>query len=351
VVGCVPRGDQAYLTQFIGNVSSYEVYDFYTKAMEDMCSLFKIKPEIVAYDMHPGYHTTEFGKNQGIKKAYAVQHHHAHIAACMAENGLRDRVIGIALDGTGYGSDLTVWGGEFLVADLLEYKRLGHFKQYPMPGGDVAVREPLRMALSYAVFGTDMNLDRVPSFLIKKIGEDNAAAMLVAMKRGINSPLTSSCGRLCDAVAALCGVCTHPSYDGQAPQRLQRICNLDEKGKYPFEIISGSTENLILDFSKMINSVIDDVKSGCEADLISARFHNTLVEGVAAMCEKVSAIAGIKDVVLSGGVFQNAIILGRLRELLINKGLRVYTHTQLPPNDGCISYGQAVIALARYNME
>jgi hydrogenase maturation protein HypF len=351
VVGCVTRDDQAYLTQHIGDVSSYEVYEFYNNAMKDICELLKIKPEIAAYDMHPGYHTAEFGKNQEIRRVYAVQHHHAHIAACMAENGLKSRVIGIALDGTGYGPDLTVWGGEFLIADLCEYKRIGHFKQYPMPGGDAAVREPLRMALSYAGFDSGIDIDTLPAFLVEKIGKDDAAAMLAAIRKGVNSPMTSSCGRLCDAVAALCGICLHPSYDGQAPLRLQHICALKEKGRYPFEITSSNTENYILDFSKMITSIIGEVNTGCGVDLISARFHNTLIEGVAAMCEKISAITGIKDAVLSGGVFQNRIILGKLRELLKNKGICVYIHKQLPPNDACIAYGQAAVALARYNRE
>jgi len=350
VTACLTRGDKAYLTQHIGDLSSYEVYGFYAEAVKDMCSLFNIKPEIAAYDIHPGYHTTGFGKNAVVSERYAVQHHHAHIAACMAENELAGNVIGVALDGTGYGPDKTVWGGEFLIADLSEYRRVGHFKQYPMPGGDAAVREPLRMALSYAGSNSGMKADKLPAFITDRIGKRNAAAMLQAIEKGLNSPLTSSCGRLFDAAAAISGICTNPSYDGQAPQRFQNICDLKEESAYSFEITAPGDENLILDFSEMIASIIGDVETGRGASLISARFHNTIVEGVAAMCEKISADSGIRDVVLSGGVFQNSIILSRLRKLLNARGFNVYFHRKLPPNDACIAYGQAVVALARYNI-
>jgi hydrogenase maturation protein HypF len=277
----------------------------------------------------------------------AVQHHHAHIAGCMAEHGLDGPVIGVALDGTGYGDDGTIWGGEFLITHYTHYLRAGHFRACPMPGGDAAVKQPARMALAYAVCDSGLDIDELPAPLVDHLGAQQARTLVAAAQKGINAPLTSSCGRLFDAVAALCGVCMEADYDGQAPIRLQQRCAQDVHGHYPYTCASRQDGRVVLVFSDTIRRIVAEVHRGMAPGVIAARFHNTVVDAVVAVCRTIRTQHELHRVALSGGVFQNTRILDGVRVRLQQEGFDVFAHRLQPPNDACIAFGQAVVARAR----
>ncbi len=343
---CVTRGRQAFLSQHIGDLVEYAAYRFYCESIDDMTRLLKITPGIIACDMHPDYLSTRYALKSGIENRIAVQHHHAHIASCMVEHGLNEKVIGVALDGTGYGPDGTVWGGEFLVCDLRDFRRLAHFKQYPLPGGDEAVRHPVRMALSYLVSEPETNEKELTDKLLPDLPGTERDILVKMIKEGIRSPLTSSAGRLFDAVSALLGVCTTITYEGQAAIRLQTLAGRGVSSHYGFKIDDHGDVSVI-SFAPMIREIIEDMKAGGKKPRISAMFHNTVAEAVAGTCALLRDREGISRAVLSGGVFQNDLLLSLATNALQKRGFEVYTHTLVPPNDGGIALGQAAVALAR----
>ncbi|MFW5959681.1 MAG: carbamoyltransferase HypF, partial [Chitinivibrionales bacterium] len=273
---CLTRGESAFVSQHIGDLSGYRNLEFFKREISDLMNLFDIDPDILAYDSHPGYAYTGFIEDFCADTKVPVQHHHAHIAACMTENRVDSPVIGMALDGTGYGDDGTVWGGEFLVADLSTYKRAGHFKHYRMPGGDAAVINPVRMAVSSLL---DAGVPEERLDLLKGVSGDEIRVFNRMIQRGINSPLTSSCGRIFDAVSAICGLCSSATYEGQAAVRLQQAAEKGVTQRYGYSVFKDNA-SYSLSFSEALVSVFEDV-SLCkrEVGVISSMFHNTVAEG------------------------------------------------------------------------
>jgi hydrogenase maturation protein HypF len=273
-----------------------------------------------------------------------VQHHHAHMAACMAENGLSGETIGVIFDGIGYGLDGTIWGGEFLVGDYRRFRRAGHLRNVPMPGGDAAVREPLRMAISYLhdIFGEGVYEKPVPG--LERVNERDRQIYLKMLARGINSPLTSSCGRLFDAVSAILGVRSAVSYEGQAAIELEAIAEQsDTNDAYPYSTVSADG-TLILDMRPMVAAIVTDMESSDPRPAIARRFHNTVAYATAHVCGKIRDATGNNRVVLSGGSFQNKLLTNGIYSMLTGEGFEVFIHRLVPPNDGGLALGQAVIA-------
>jgi hydrogenase maturation protein HypF len=341
---CLTRGDRAFISQHIGDLQNAVTLNSMEETVEQMKKLLKITPEVVAHDLHPDYLSTSYAEGiKGLPKV-AVQHHHAHLASCMAENGLEGDVIGVIFDGTGYGTDGTIWGGEFLVGGYGKFERRGHFRRVPLPGGDAAVREPFRMALSYlyGIFGAGMFDLSLPCTAALPKGD--RPLFLKMLERRINSPLTSSCGRLFDAVASLIGLRNRVSYDGQGAIELEGIAETsDDSEAYPYDI---STEEGIpvVDFRKMFKAMAHDVSGKAAPAPMARRFHNTVAVSAVEMCGKIRESTGLERVVLSGGVFQNKLLSERIHTLLAGKGFQVYTQRLAPPNDGGVALGQAIIA-------
>jgi len=339
----VGRQNLAIMSQHIGDLKNFETYEFYEETVKKFFGLFRVKPELVAVDLHPDYFSTNFGNNLGIK-TLQIQHHHAHIASCMAEHGLDEKVIGVSFDGTGLGTDGHIWGGEFLTCDLNDFERFTHFEYIPMPGGDSVTKEPWRSAIAYLynIYGDDFkNLDL--DFL-KNIPTTKVDLIIEALKKNINAPLSSSCGRLFDAVSALLNLCTVSKFHAEAPMRLESIADITIQESYPFEISE------IVSFKPTISKIVDDLKNGVSLPVISAKFHNTVIEVMLAVAEKIRIKSGLNKVVLSGGSFQNAILLGKSELLLTQKGFEVFSHQLVPSNDGGIALGQLAIAAKRRSL-
>jgi hydrogenase maturation protein HypF len=342
LVNCfaVGKGKLAIMSQHIGDLKNFGTNEFFEETITKFQKLFRVKPEAVAVDMHPDYLSSRYGKSLGIQ-VVEVQHHHAHIASCMANHKLDEPVIGISMDGTGYGDDGNIWGGEFLVCDLKDYQRFSHFSYVPMPGGDLVSKAPWRSAVSYlmAAFGRDIDLSgfgfskNIPPAKIELVRE--------AIIKNINAPLSSSCGRLFDAVSALIGACTHAGFHAEAPMRLQDLVHDDISESYPF--INEKT----IDFSPMIRAIVDDLKKATAAGVIAARFHNTVVEAIVQTAVRMHRQSNLLKVALSGGSFQNEILLNRSIEKLEAQGFEVFWHQLIPANDGGIALGQLAIAAKR----
>jgi len=338
---CITRDERAFLGQHIGDLQNHEVFESFRCAVDHLQSLLDLRPQIVAHDLHPHFFSTRFALELPQVRRVAVQHHHAHLASCLAENGIADEALGVIFDGFGYGADGHAWGGEFLLGGCAGYRRLGHLAYLPMPGGDAATREPWRMAFSALVRAYGRDLPRLP--FIDEIAERDRRILQQMMAKGINSPLTSSCGRLFDAVAALTGVRGRVGYEGQAALELEQAIAGDEEGSYPLEL----TEKdglLVVDPAPLIRAVVDDLRCRASVSVISARFHNALAATIGEVCRRLRAATGQERVVLSGGVFQNRYLTERASRELQASGFEVITHSLAPPNDGGLALGQAVIA-------
>ncbi len=337
---CIGKGGQAIPSQYIGDLKGWETYSFFTETIGRFSKLFRFQPGLVVCDLHPDYLSTQYAHQISMEKGIPlirVQHHHAHIASCMAENHLNEKVIGVCFDGAGHGTDGHTWGGEFLIVGRDGFHRYSHFSYVPMPGGDKVIAEPWRMALAYLrEASADYNsLRHLPGF--KNIDASRLEGVTQMLEKGINSPLTSGAGRLFDAVAALAGVCTHSTFDSEAAMRLESLVIGGVKDHYPFE--TGKT----ISFAPMIIAIARDLAHK-DLPLISTLFHNTLARIIADVSISIRNETGINKVVLSGGVFQNSYLLGRA--LLLLKELRFLTYTQqlVPANDGGISLGQLIVA-------
>ncbi len=339
---CLAKGHHAFVSHHIGDLENAATLRSFTEGIEHFGRLFGIEPQVVAYDLHPEYLSTKYALDLDLDVC-GVQHHHAHIASCLADNGHEGPVIGVAFDGTGYGADGTLWGGEFLVADLAGFERAGHLAPVPMPGGAAAIRQPWRMAAAYlrAAFpgGPPPGLDVV------KRNERSWAAVTSMAGRGVNAPLSSSAGRLFDAVAALLSVRDTINYEGQAAVELEQLADPGETGSYRAEVTGQGP--FCIEGAGLVRAVTGELAGGAPAPLIAARFHN----GIAALIEDGCVLArerhGLDTVALSGGVFQNVIVAERAAARLAARGFRVLTHSRVPCNDGGISLGQAVVAGAR----
>jgi hydrogenase maturation protein HypF len=341
---CLTKGRYAILSQHIGDLENYETMQFFEETLANLKHIFRVVPRAAVYDLHPGYMSTRMALASGIEHKIGVQHHHAHIASCMAENHLRGRVLGVAMDGTGFGTDGTVWGGEFLLADFAGFTRRAHLRNVLLPGGDAAVRQPWRMALSYLrdVFG-----QQIPAELecFQGIDEKQVALVDTMLTRRIQTVATSSCGRLFDAVAALLGVATEVTFEGQAAIALEAMADRGIEERYDFALEEG--EPMILDLRPAVAAMVKDLSRGRREGEISAIFHNTLAAAIGETCSKISAADGVNRVCLSGGSFQNLYLLGRAVVELRRRGFGVFLHAQVPANDGGLSLGQAMIATQR----
>ncbi len=339
------RGRHAFLSHHLGDLDHYEAYRAYVEAIGHYEQLFAHRPELIVHDLHPDYASTRHASRfDGAIPRLAVQHHHAHIASCMADNGLDEPVIGVAFDGTGFGTDGAIWGGEFLTGDYRGFRRAAHLRYVGMPGGERAIREPWRMATSYLIDAgqsDELLRDRVPATAL--------ATVRRMIERTLNAPPTSSMGRLFDGVAALAGVRDRVSYEGQAAIELEGTASgSDADGVYPFEIDEPAEENspLQIDTRPLICGVVAGVRRGDDAATIGRRFHSTAVEVVARVCSKLRDRTGLSAVALSGGVFSNALLTGEVVDRLDRDGFRVYRHRRVPPGDGGLSLGQLAIAAA-----
>jgi hydrogenase maturation protein HypF len=341
---CLSKGKNAFLSQHIGDLENLESYNFFEEVVGHLKQILEIEPRIVAYDLHPDYFSTRWALAQTGVERVGVQHHHAHIAACMAENHLEGRVIGIALDGTGFGTDGHVWGGEVLLADCAGFERVAHFAYVPMPGSAAAIREPWRMAVSYLFHHFGRDFLRFPLAFLRSRNEQSVETLLRMMEGGVNSPLTSSCGRLFDAVAALLGIRQEVNYEGQAAIELEMA--MDGAGSdpaYPLAL-RDSTAGLEIDTLPLFEALVADLQGGIPAGIASRRFHNALVQIFARVGTLLRKRTSLNRVCLSGGTFQNVYLSEQLAARLEANGFDVYTHSEVPAGDGGLSLGQALVA-------
>ncbi len=345
---CVTRSGYAFLSQHIGDLENYQTLASFETMIEHFKDLFRVTPEAVAYDLHPGYLATRYAlgpRTDGLTQI-GVQHHHAHIAACMAEHGLPEdaQVIGLSFDGTGYGTDGTIWGGEVLVSGYQDFRRAAHLAPVPLPGAEAAIRRPYRMALAWLrAAGVAWDPDLPP---VAAASEADRRVLQAQLSGRMPSPLTTSMGRLFDAVSSLAGVRHEVTYEAQAAIELEAALDPDEEGAYHFDT-TRTGDTLVLDPAPVIRDIVGDVRSGVSVGAISARFHNAVADLALEVCFSLRRDAGLAQVCLSGGVFQNVSLLELAATRLEGKGFRVYWHRKVPPNDGGLSLGQAVVAAAR----
>jgi hydrogenase maturation protein HypF len=339
---CLAKDRHAFVSHHIGDLENYATLRSFTEGIAHFRRLFDIEPEVVAHDLHPEYLSTKYAMDLSEVDdvdLVGVQHHHAHIAACLADNGEAGPVLGVALDGLGYGTDGTIWGGELLVADLTAARRAGHLAPVPLPGGTAAIRQPWRMAVSYL----DAAYESIPEALDVLSRNRSWPAVRSLARAGTNSPPTSSAGRLFDAVAALLGLRDVINYEGQAAIELEQLADPGERGGY----LATVTEDTVVLGTDLVRAAVTDLLAGVEPPVIAARFHNGVVDAIVRACLSLRDTTGLRDVALSGGVFQNLLLLTRLVDRLSVNGFRVLTHSRVPTNDGGISYGQAAVAAAR----
>ena len=341
---CLTKDHYAFLSQHIGDLENYETLVFYRETLDRMKQLFRIAPAAVAYDLHPQYLSTKLALEMTDCRQIGVQHHHAHIASCMAENGIEGKAIGVAFDGTGYGTDGKIWGGEFLIADFAGFERRAHFRYIALAGGDRAVREPWRLALSYLLDTFGAHVDSLDLPLFRRVASKKIATVRSMIERRINTVETSAAGRLFDAVASIVGVRDEVNFEAQAAIELETCALPGVDAVYPFEL----EEDVLwqIDVRPMIERIIRDVLAAKPTGWISAAFHNTVAAIIGEVCLRLRSAEGIDSVCLSGGTFQNVYLVERTVAGLRANGFQVFLHSKVPPNDGGISLGQAVIANA-----
>ncbi len=359
---CLAKGRHAFVSHHIGDLENVETLRSFTEGIEHFRRLFDVDPRVVAYDLHPEYLSTKYALDLPAVDLVGVQHHHAHIASCLADNGWpagpgaggSAPVIGVAFDGTGYGTDGTLWGGEFLIADYAGFERAGHLAPVPLPGGQAAIRQPWRMAAAYldSLGGPDSldgldGLDGLDAGSLDVMRRNSAQwpAIVAMARKGVNAPLTSSAGRLFDAVAALLGVRDAINYEGQAAIELEQLADPAERGAYHAAI--DAREAFHVRGADLVRAAAGDLTAGVPPAVIAARFHNGVAAVVEAACLRIRDRRALSTVALSGGVFQNMLLLNQVAARLESRGFTVLTHSRVPCNDGGISLGQAVIAAAR----
>ncbi|MFH2102124.1 MAG: carbamoyltransferase HypF [Chloroflexota bacterium] len=342
---CLTREDYAFLSHHIGDMENYETLRSFEEGVTLFEHTFRIKPEALASDLHPDYLSTRYAQERAQREGLAevrVQHHHAHIAACMADNGLEgsEPVIGLAFDGTGYGDDQAIWGGEVLLADYRDYQRLYHLEYFPLPGGDAAIRRPSRIALALLWSqGLEWDDGFAPA---RDFSPEEQKALRLQLERSLFTTRTSSMGRLFDAVASIAGIRQRVNYEAQAAIELEAALDPAETGSYPFEI-----HNEVIGLAPLLRALLTDVRAGTAPGAISARFHNGLVKMTRQVCDQIRVEKGIEVVALSGGVWQNTALLSRVVDGLRKDGFRVLIHCKVPANDGGVALGQAMVAVYR----
>jgi len=342
---CLTRGSEVFLSQHIGDLENLATYDFFELTIAHLKRILSIEPEIIAYDMHPDYLSTRYAETQDRLEKIAVQHHHAHIVSCMAENQVSEPAIGLSFDGTGYGLDASIWGGEVLLARYDGFERVAHLAATPMPGGAAAIKEPWRMAVSYLhqTYGPQF-VNRKLAFL-DGLNADQISIAAQMIEKGVNAPLTSSLGRLFDGIAALMDIRSKVAFEGQAAMELEMLApGLSENG---YDYAWSSREGYQIDWRPLIQGVVFDIENGMSRAAISAKFHTTLIMLFSDLCRILKKETGISRVALSGGCFQNALLLKGFAQALETMGFQVLTHRKVPANDGGICLGQAIIADAQ----
>jgi hydrogenase maturation protein HypF len=344
---CLARGREAFLSQHIGDLDDALTRAHYLETLGHYRRLFGIDPEVVAHDLHPDYATTAIaGSLEGVRTV-AVQHHHAHVASCLMEHGHEGPAIGVALDGAGYGSDGAVWGGELLVVEGAGFRRVAHLAYLPLPGGEMAAREPWRMAVAALAHSCGAEAESLAAALLSSVPAALRGPVLRLALGALPTPRTSSMGRLFDAVAALAGVRTRNLYEGQAAMELEACADPRERGRYPLPLRAPDGGGpAVWDPAPLVRAVVDDVRRGAGPARVAGRFHNALAGAVLEGCLRERDGSGLTTVALSGGCFQNRRLLEAVRRGLRHAGFRVLTHGRVPPNDGGIALGQVAVALA-----
>ena len=344
---CFVKGGAAYLSQHLGDLEQAPARDFYEEAYRFFRRFLDARPRAACHDLHPAYFTTAFADRAGADRLFALQHHKAHIYSALAETGFAGTAVGVAFDGTGYGEDGAIWGGEFFAIDGMEVRRAGHLANFPLPGGDAAVREPWRTALSLLreTLGA-AEAESAARELFPDVPRDSIHLLLEALEKKINVAPTSSAGRLFDAVSAICGLCVRSSYEGQAPMRLEGVAARAAAGTYPFTL-SEEAGQIAVDCTDVVRGVTADARETVPAGTISRRFHDTMASAILDVSSRLAESSGARHVVLSGGVFQNVTLLSRVLSGLRKRKLTPLIHRQVPANDGGISLGQAYYAAMR----
>jgi len=348
---CLTKDEYAFVSQHIGDMENLETLEHFINTIALYKKLFRIEPKTIAHDLHPEYLPTKYAQELAAEsndiQLISVQHHHAHIVSCMIDNNLSAPVIGVAFDGTGYGSDGHIWGGEFLIADYKHFERLGHLEYLPLPGGTVAIERPYRIAVGYIATLLGRNALNSDLSFLKDVDNLEIELILRQIDTRLNSPLNSSMGRLFDAVSALLGIQGKIDYEGQAAVELEMATydsnNEHSTNSYPHSIVEKDGVNII-PLREIISGIIEDLTKGVPVSDISLKFHNTVAQVVNQMCQAIRKKTGISRIVLSGGVFQNRLLLRKVIRCLEDTGFSVFVHKQVPCNDGGISLGQAVIA-------
>jgi hydrogenase maturation protein HypF len=327
---CLAKGSRAWVSHHVGDLQNYETLRSFSEGIEHFQRLFAVTPEVVVHDLHPDYLSTRYALEREEARLLGVQHHHAHLAAVLAEHGELGAAVGAIFDGTGYGADGTIWGGELLVGGVTGCERVTHLPPVPMPGGERAIREPWRMACAWLDAISDEDPPPLPG-IEQRVWEQ----MLRLVRSRLSAPQTTSVGRLFDAVAAICGICATVNYEGQAAVELEAACDPGETGAYPITL-EDPREGLL--------ALIADVRAGVPVGIVATRFHHGLAAATIEACMSAASSAGVESVVLSGGVWVNRRLLEAVDAGLTAAGLRVLLPQRLPPGDGAISYGQAAIA-------
>ncbi len=341
-------GREVFLSQHIGDLETPEALAAFERVIADFRRLWEVTPVAVAHDLHPGYLSTKWAQGAGIPMI-GVQHHHAHLAACLAEHGAAGSALGVTWDGTGYGIDRTVWGGEFLAGSVASFTRVASLRPFRLPGAEAAVREPRRCALALLwEISPSQGLDAEGLAPVDAFTEAERSVLASMLERGVNTPLTTSAGRLFDGVAALLGLCQKATFEGEAAMALEAAAAVDERetSRYPFPLrvnTSGAGAPLVLDWGPMVEAIVEDIRTKASIPAMAARFHNGLAAGIAEVAER----ALEKRVALTGGCFQNRILTERTADLLEARGFEVLLHREIPPGDGGISLGQVLVAAAR----
>jgi [NiFe] hydrogenase maturation protein HypF len=337
---CITKGKNAFVGQHIGDLENLAAFHFFRESIGHLQNILQVQPEVIAYDLHPGYLSTQWALQQQGIRTVAVQHHHAHVVSCMAENHIFGAVIGVVLDGAGYGTDAQIWGGEILVADFQDLRRAAHLEYVPMPGGAQAIREPWRMAVAHLLHAGHLK-ESLP--FLQQIPPGHLTVVQRMVEQRIRSPLTSSCGRLFDAVAALIGLRTEVTYEGQAAIELEACCEYGEdEGEYAFTLRKG--ECMEIGTAPLFSEILEDLHKGVARGTISLRFHKGLATVIADAVREIAMDTGIRSVCLTGGCFQNQRLQASLSDRLKCHGLTVFTQSKVPSGDGGLSLGQAVIA-------
>ena len=346
------KGNFAVPSQHIGDMENYETLKFYEECLANLKAVYRVRPQAMVHDLHPGYLSTRWALEQGARerdvKLFSVQHHYAHIGSVMAEHGLTRDVIGISFDGTGYGTDGNLWGGEFLLADIDGFERKGHFNYIALPGGEAAIRDPWKIAVSFimAASGDKAWEELTRAGFVKRYGRENIEQIMIIARAPEFSPLSSGAGRLFDAVSALVGVCDRNTFEGEAAMALESLTEEGIEDEYPVEF-NFNDDSPVVDFSPTFIAIIEDMSRSASQGLIATRFHNTVASVIRSMADRIREVTGFTSVALSGGTFQNRYLLNRVWNRLSREGFTVVTNQSVPCNDGCISLGQAYLIRER----